>query len=446
MLHVATKAKEQLDTDIEIIAVNTAEIPEKNLLTWTSKAPEPQVMTHFQFMTGTVAQNGQRMNEMIDEWGLRGPYMNDCCDWVLRFISRYDDKYKWSHQPGPEELQIGMGVGADQLVYWFRKDWFSDPDERAAFKAKYGYELADPEGYPIVIESMSELCDIAQFFTRPDEGIYGFSWPNVTFGIGENYFAPSRGAVHADPETGVPRVNSKEWKDTIYMQRYLFNYTIGAPTDWLEAATLFQEGKVAVTYSFQFHAPGIHGADSKVGMPKDGKVGYCHPPAWVKPRGPAHPLPQGISSWEVPRGTGPGTTDHRYFVGGWNLNLNANAPEEEKRAAFNFVQWYTSPGIGKIVSRDVGHFTPRWSVYLDKEVAERWGCTPILAAAWGNPAVPGSELCWSPARAPEIQVWFGKAVADLQAMVSGELDVEEGSDRVYQYMVDIWKDAGLPTN
>ena len=49
------------------------------------------------------------------------------------------------------------------------------------------------------------------------------------------------------------------------------------------------------------------------------------------------------------------------------------------------------------------------------------------------------------ARAPEIPIWYAKAVGDLQAMVSGDLDVEEGSEKVYQYMVEIWKDAGLPT-
>ena len=48
----------------------------------------------------------------------------------------------------------------------YRKDLFEDPDEMAAFKAKYGYDLAVPKTW-------AELLDIAKFFTRPDEGLYG---------------------------------------------------------------------------------------------------------------------------------------------------------------------------------------------------------------------------------------------------------------------------------
>ncbi len=48
----------------------------------------------------------------------------------------------------------------------YRKDLFEDPDEMAAFEAEYGYPLAPPE-------TMDQLMDIAKFFTRPDEGLYG---------------------------------------------------------------------------------------------------------------------------------------------------------------------------------------------------------------------------------------------------------------------------------
>jgi multiple sugar transport system substrate-binding protein len=48
----------------------------------------------------------------------------------------------------------------------YRKDLFEDPDEMAAFEAEYGYPLAPPE-------TMEQLMDIAKFFTRPDEGLYG---------------------------------------------------------------------------------------------------------------------------------------------------------------------------------------------------------------------------------------------------------------------------------
>ena len=48
----------------------------------------------------------------------------------------------------------------------YRKDLFEDPDEMAAFEAEYGYPLAPPE-------TSDQLMDIAKFFTRPEEGLYG---------------------------------------------------------------------------------------------------------------------------------------------------------------------------------------------------------------------------------------------------------------------------------
>ena len=48
----------------------------------------------------------------------------------------------------------------------YRKDWFEDPAEKAAFKAKYGRELAVPETW-------EEFQDVAEFFQRPDEKRYG---------------------------------------------------------------------------------------------------------------------------------------------------------------------------------------------------------------------------------------------------------------------------------
>ena len=54
-------------------------------------------------------------------------------------------------------------------LYWFRYDWFSDPKNKADFKAKYGYEL----GVPV---NCSAYEDIAEFFTgRTIDGkkVYG---------------------------------------------------------------------------------------------------------------------------------------------------------------------------------------------------------------------------------------------------------------------------------
>ena len=57
---------------------------------------------------------------------------------------------------------------ADAAGWSYRKDWFEDPKEMEAFKAKYGYDLAVPTSY-------AQLTDIAEFFHRPDENRYGIA-------------------------------------------------------------------------------------------------------------------------------------------------------------------------------------------------------------------------------------------------------------------------------
>jgi multiple sugar transport system substrate-binding protein len=75
----------------------------------------------------------------------------------------------------------------------YRKDLLEDPDEMAAFKAKYSYDLAVPKTW-------AEFMDISKFFTRPDEGLYGaaiytqkdydaitMGFQNVMWGFGANW-------------------------------------------------------------------------------------------------------------------------------------------------------------------------------------------------------------------------------------------------------------------
>ncbi|GGB33438.1 ABC transporter substrate-binding protein [Roseibium aquae] len=51
-------------------------------------------------------------------------------------------------------------------LYWFRKDWFDNPDYQARFKEKYGYDLGVPVNW-------SAYEDIAEFFTNDVQEIDG---------------------------------------------------------------------------------------------------------------------------------------------------------------------------------------------------------------------------------------------------------------------------------
>ena len=80
----------------------------------------------------------------------------------------------------------------------YRKDWFEDPTEKAAFKKKYKRELAVPETW-------DDLKTIAEFFTRPDKKRYGNvlvtgrGYDDIVMGFEQVLYA--FGGAWGDPKT-----------------------------------------------------------------------------------------------------------------------------------------------------------------------------------------------------------------------------------------------------
>jgi glycerol transport system substrate-binding protein len=74
-----------------------------------------------------------------------------------------------SFTTGPDKKLYQLPDQQFANLYWFRYDWFTDPKNKADFKAKYGYELGVPVNW-------SAYEDIAEFFTGRDEAgtkVYG---------------------------------------------------------------------------------------------------------------------------------------------------------------------------------------------------------------------------------------------------------------------------------
>ncbi|RVU36788.1 carbohydrate ABC transporter substrate-binding protein [Hwanghaeella grinnelliae] len=77
-----------------------------------------------------------------------------------------DDFMGKSFTTGPDGKLYQLPDQQFANLYWFRKDWFDDPDNKAAFKAKYGYDLGVPVNW-------SAYEDIAEFFTNDVKEIDG---------------------------------------------------------------------------------------------------------------------------------------------------------------------------------------------------------------------------------------------------------------------------------
>jgi multiple sugar transport system substrate-binding protein len=147
----------------------------------------------------------------------------------------------YSEYPGNSGKYWSIPTEGDAVGWSYRKDWFEDPKEMEAFKAKYGYDLAVPKTW-------KELTDIAEFFNRPDQNRYGIAiytqnqYDGLAMGFENALF--SYGGELGDYSTykvdGI--INSDKAIAAAENYRKLFEFT---PPGWTNA--FFVENNQAIT-------------------------------------------------------------------------------------------------------------------------------------------------------------------------------------------------------
>jgi len=147
----------------------------------------------------------------------------------------------YAEYPGNSGKYWAVPAEGDAVGWSYRKDWFEDPAEMAAFKEKYGYDLAVPTDW-------KQLTDIAEFFHRPDENRYGIaiytdnSYDGLVMGVENALF--SYGAELGNMETYEVQgyVNSDKAVAALENYKKLYGLT---PPGW--AKTFFVENNQAIT-------------------------------------------------------------------------------------------------------------------------------------------------------------------------------------------------------
>lgn len=147
----------------------------------------------------------------------------------------------YAEYPGGSGKYWAVPLEGDANGFAYRKDWFEDPKEMAAFKTKYGYDLGVPKTW-------KELRDIAEFFHRLKDKRYGLSVytdngydamvmevENVIFSYGADLGRPKTYKVDG-------YINSKASIDALNFYKELYKFT---PPDW--GKTFFQEANQAMT-------------------------------------------------------------------------------------------------------------------------------------------------------------------------------------------------------
>lgn len=207
----------------------------------------------------------------------------------------------------------------------YRKDLFEHAGEQAAFKEKYGYDLAPAETW-------DQFIDIAEFFTRKagetlagevlEKDFYGNAqaYSRVAGAITHDFFPIMRsfGGQYWDEETGLCAIDREPGVKAAEVMKELVAYN---PPDYLglmwDIRTGYMErGEVAQSGYWSVRTVRLTNPEEAV-LPTIGEAGYA-------------PSPTGDGN--------PADT----MTGALSFAINSKATDREKEAAWEFIKWGTS--------------------------------------------------------------------------------------------------------
>jgi multiple sugar transport system substrate-binding protein len=290
----------------------------------------------------------------------------------------------------------------------YRMDLFEDPAEMAAFEEEYGYPLAPPE-------TMEQLMDIAKFFTRPDDGLYGSAiytqadYDGLTMGF-QNMLFSFGGDWSADGYNPEGAINSPE--SVAALEYYKELYDCCQPPGmsnafFAEVNDAFISGQAAMGMNYFAFFPAL--ANSEVN-PFAETTGY-----FVNPAGP--------------------DGDHFASLGGQGISVISFIPEDRQQAALDFIKWFGQDDV-QAEWGALGGYSANKAVLASEEFANVAPFNPAFAETMGivkdfyNIPVFGELLRVS-------QDEMGKYV------VGGEGTAQEAMDRIATLHAEILSDAGL---
>ena len=196
----------------------------------------------------------------------------------------------------------------------YRKDLLEDPKEKEAFKAKYGYDLTVPP------KSYKELMDIAKFFTRKDQGLYGVAiytqkdYDAMTMGV-ENAMFPWGGVWQNDKNEVMGVVNSPQNVEALQYYKDLYD-CCQAPglsnAFFTEVNDAYLGGKAAMAMNYFAFLPAL--SNPKTSKYADVTGFFANPAGPTGQRGAA--------------------------LGGQGISVISYVSPERQQAALDFIKWF----------------------------------------------------------------------------------------------------------
>jgi multiple sugar transport system substrate-binding protein len=198
-------------------------------------------------------------------------------DWVAKYNPALSDYVHpldqlWTRINGHV---YGLPTDGDIFIFYYRKDLLNDPMEKANFKKKYGRPLAVPRTW-------DEFRQVAEFFTRPHQGLYGVAEPRVK-GFNYYWFFQRFGALQGqyfDPASMKPGINGPEGIKALEDLKDQNQFMAPDVLSWgyAETLTAYQQGHAAMISSWPALGKSVEDpTQSKV----VGRTGYATVPGYL---------------------------------------------------------------------------------------------------------------------------------------------------------------------
>ncbi|MCL4288867.1 MAG: extracellular solute-binding protein [Thermoleophilia bacterium] len=301
---------------IEFVGIPPEQVFPKTVQMAATKDGSQNLIQMDYHSTGTLAEAGLiiPLTEWVDA------YQPDWDDPETGYIGAPLTTQAFNYYNGEP---YAVAQDGDLQVFYVRKDLFEDSKEQADFKAKYGYDLAPPKTW-------DEHRDMAEFFHRPDQGLFGatdlrspaWGWINFV----HRYVSTANPVQFYFDDEMNPLVNSEQG--------------LKALNDLIETTKFGSPDALTWTWEQQYPNWGARGAAMTVGFNNMTKFITAGSPLDTADAGSvtsAFPMP----GWDVD-GT---LVRHNsiYFNASWGINQYADPKYRE--AAFAYMLW---TGYGKI--------------------------------------------------------------------------------------------------
>ncbi len=307
------RIKDLYGIDVELIGIPVTELYDKQILELATGTGAYCLMQINPGWMGDYVDHLLPLDDYMDKWD---PAWEDVHEGFRVWENTYEGK------------RYSITMDGDIILGYYRKDLFDDPEEQAAFKEKFGYDLAPPETW-------DQVHDINEHFTRDRDGdgrldMWGYAdqakrgrsfyWWLLRY-LG--YASPE--PHYFDPETMEPLINSEA--GVAALEHYIKSVEDGPPGvlgwEWDELFAGLMQGNLAMSIHWPDEGLNTHVLEANV---PGSELGYFLPPGVEK-------------DGEIHR--------RSMTFGGWIMGLAKDCPEPD--AAYTVMWHMLSPEVSTLL-------------------------------------------------------------------------------------------------